>query len=171
MKKAVALCQDTDYEVRAAMCDQLNNIAKAVGMETAKRELLREYQELMVDEHRYVKERAMTNLIQLLDFLDHGMQHNHFFINKDTKVSFVIPSFKKHCEDKSDTLLPLVIKEFGVFLWNTKGIFERKIHMLDAMTENDLKLFMLFYQSMALGPNLDYRRKCAYNYPVRYYEF
>jgi serine/threonine-protein phosphatase 4 regulatory subunit 4 len=30
-KKAIALCQDTDYEVRAKMCDQLNHIADCVG--------------------------------------------------------------------------------------------------------------------------------------------
>lgn len=30
-KKAMALCQDTDYEVRSCMCKQLNAIAKAVG--------------------------------------------------------------------------------------------------------------------------------------------
>ena len=29
-KKAVLLCQDTDYEVRACMCDQLNAFVKAV---------------------------------------------------------------------------------------------------------------------------------------------
>jgi hypothetical protein len=29
--KAIHLCQDTDYEVRASMCDQLNSIIKAVG--------------------------------------------------------------------------------------------------------------------------------------------
>jgi hypothetical protein len=31
LKKAIALCQDTDYEVRSAMSDQLNAICRAVG--------------------------------------------------------------------------------------------------------------------------------------------
>ncbi len=30
-RKAMALCQDTDYEVRACMCQQLNAIAWSVG--------------------------------------------------------------------------------------------------------------------------------------------
>ena len=30
-KKAMSLCQDTDYEVRSCMCKQLNAIAKGVG--------------------------------------------------------------------------------------------------------------------------------------------
>lgn len=31
LKKAMALCQDTDYEVRSCMAKQLNVIAKGVG--------------------------------------------------------------------------------------------------------------------------------------------
>ena len=36
LNKAMALCQDTDAEVRISMCDQLNAISRAVGIETTK---------------------------------------------------------------------------------------------------------------------------------------
>ncbi len=31
LKKALSLCQDTDYEVRVQMCNQLNAIAESLG--------------------------------------------------------------------------------------------------------------------------------------------
>lgn len=37
-----------------------------------KKEILKEYQELISDEHHLVKERAMVNLLNLLDFFDTG---------------------------------------------------------------------------------------------------
>ncbi|MCO5558195.1 hypothetical protein L7F22_011774 [Adiantum nelumboides] len=36
LNKAMALCQDTDAEVRISMCNQINAISHAVGIETTK---------------------------------------------------------------------------------------------------------------------------------------
>ncbi|OAE32256.1 hypothetical protein AXG93_1865s1140 [Marchantia polymorpha subsp. ruderalis] len=36
LQKAMGLCQDTDLEVRVCMCEQLNHIARAVGLDTTK---------------------------------------------------------------------------------------------------------------------------------------
>ena len=77
--------------------------------------------------------------------------------NLETKQSFVIPFFRKHCEDKADVLLPYLVKEFGQFLWLAR----------DGLSEADLRGLMQFYYLSATGPNIDLRKKCAYNYPVK----
>jgi hypothetical protein len=84
-----------------------------------KKEILKEYQELISDEHHLVKERALVNLLNLLDFLDSG---NLILIIIETKLSFVIPTFKKQC-DVSESLFQIALRQFGSFIWHTKGMF------------------------------------------------
>lgn len=132
-------------------------------LETTKRELIREYQELVNDETPVVKQRAIASLLQIMDCIDLGTYNFEHFLRKivtfdlDTKQSFVIPFFRKHCEDKADVLLPYLVKEFGQFLWLAR----------DGLSEADLRGLMQFYYSSATGPNIDLRKKCANNYPVK----
>jgi hypothetical protein len=96
-----------------------------------KKELIKEYLELIVDETALVRERAILSFLRLLDFFDHGISalvyllsfrsDLHYLTPKDLKQNYAIPSFRKYCEDKADTL-PLAVKEFGRFIWLVKGI-------------------------------------------------
>ncbi|KAG6609724.1 Protein phosphatase 2A regulatory subunit A [Phytophthora cinnamomi] len=54
-QKMMALCQDTDAEVRKCMCIQLDGLARAVGEEHACSELLPELLELLQDEEEQVR--------------------------------------------------------------------------------------------------------------------
>ena len=44
-------------------------------LETTKKELIREYQELVNDETPVVKQRAIASLLQIMDFIDLGMSN------------------------------------------------------------------------------------------------
>eukprot|EP00842_Homolaphlyctis_polyrhiza_P001898 jgi/Hompol1/2709/HPOL_003014-RA len=147
LKKALNLCQDTDYEVRRSMCNQLNIISKAVGLKLTKSELIPEYLELIMDEESIVRQAAITNLMNLLDFLD-----------AETRSSIVIPLWKRLCEERAPSLIGLIAQHMGVFLWTTRA----------EMTEADKKYFFGVYQSIASMKNaMDETRRemCAYNFP------
>ncbi|KAJ3039534.1 Serine/threonine-protein phosphatase 4 regulatory subunit 4 [Rhizophlyctis rosea] len=144
-RKAMALCQDTDYEVRVSMCNQLNAIARGVGLPLTKNELLPEYMELLMDEEDIVREAAIENLMQLMDFLD-----------ADAKTIMVIPLWRKLCDERSAGILTLIAKEFGGFMWASK----------DHMSDSDWKFFLTFYQSLASSTVPKQREMCAFNFPA-----
>ncbi|KAL2913564.1 Serine/threonine-protein phosphatase 4 regulatory subunit 4 [Polyrhizophydium stewartii] len=145
-RKALSLCQDTDYEVRRSMCHQLNAIAKAVGLKLTKSELIPEYMELVMDEEKVVRESAIKNLMKLLDFLD-----------AESKSSTIIPLWRRLCEERPQGILALITRHLGAFLWQTRN----------EMSEADKKYFLAFYSSLALQPSSDevVRDMCAYNFP------
>jgi hypothetical protein len=55
LQRIVALCQDTDYQVRVAMCAQLPAVALGVGRESTQKQLLDEIFELVQDEEMQVR--------------------------------------------------------------------------------------------------------------------
>lgn len=57
-KRAMALCQDTDYAVRIAMCQQLVPFARCAGMEMTQKQVLPELYELLTDEEVQVSDAA-----------------------------------------------------------------------------------------------------------------
>ncbi|KAL4125099.1 hypothetical protein PRIC2_008688 [Phytophthora ramorum] len=81
-QKMMALCQDTDAEVRKCMCIQLDGLARAVGEEHACTELLPELLELLQDEEEQVKQTAFLTLLSLIDF----------FPARD-RVKLIVPEF------------------------------------------------------------------------------
>uniref|UniRef100_A0A8P4G041 Protein phosphatase 4, regulatory subunit 4 n=1 Tax=Dicentrarchus labrax TaxID=13489 RepID=A0A8P4G041_DICLA len=62
-----SLCQDVEFEVRACMCRQLENIARATGTE-----LLPELVELAEDEDSSVRLAAFDTIINLMEMIDSG---------------------------------------------------------------------------------------------------
>lgn len=141
----MALCQDTDYEVRKCMCSQLNNIAKSIGLELSKTELMDEYVELLMDEEAVVREEAVQNILHLLEFLD-----------TDTKTKVIIPQLKKMTEDKTMQIQLALARLLGEFMWKLK----------DNLTQSDTSHFIAFYQSLANSGNEESRAMCAYNFPA-----
>ncbi|KAF4320461.1 hypothetical protein G195_006293, partial [Phytophthora kernoviae 00238/432] len=90
----MALCQDTDGEVRRCMCVQLDGLARAVGEEHACTELLPELLELLQDEEEQVKQTAFLALLSLFDF----------FPARD-RVKLILPEFINMAESQPDYLV------------------------------------------------------------------
>ncbi|KAF5829639.1 hypothetical protein DUNSADRAFT_15706 [Dunaliella salina] len=60
-KKAMAMCQDVDYNVRLSMCEQLPHIGRACGKDSALSNLLVELFELLKDEELKVGKRGRSH--------------------------------------------------------------------------------------------------------------
>ncbi|KAI8916344.1 armadillo-type protein [Gorgonomyces haynaldii] len=145
LHKALALCQDTDYDVRRSMCNQLQMIAKALGPKIAKEYLIPEYVELLVDEEPVVRNAAVESLVSLLDFFD-----------PETRSSTLIPMWKKLADDKSPQSVLLIAKHFGQFLWQTKN----------ELSDVDKRYFLAIYQSMCVSDSTEVLEHCAHNFPA-----
>uniref|UniRef100_A0A8C1EQ53 Protein phosphatase 4, regulatory subunit 4 n=2 Tax=Cyprinus carpio TaxID=7962 RepID=A0A8C1EQ53_CYPCA len=65
-----SLCQDVEYEVRACMCRQLENITRGIGLDHTKVEVLPELVELAQDEASTVRLAAFDTIINLLEMFD-----------------------------------------------------------------------------------------------------
>lgn len=63
LRRAMTLCQDTDYIVRINMCDGLHCLAAAVGLELTVATILPEILELMKDEEPLVRVAAVNSLV------------------------------------------------------------------------------------------------------------
>ncbi|KAJ3410634.1 Serine/threonine-protein phosphatase 4 regulatory subunit 4 [Chytridiales sp. JEL 0842] len=144
-RQAMVLCQDTDYEVRACMCDQLNAFVKAIKLDSSKRELMHEYVELVMDDELYVREAALSNMANLVEFADDS-----------TKLNVILPLWRRMCDEMPFRLLRLLCKEFGRFFFNCKGV----------ISEADRKFFLSFYHNMAKSDEEEHRSSCAYNLPA-----
>jgi serine/threonine-protein phosphatase 4 regulatory subunit 4 len=145
LPKIKVLCQDTDYEVRCEMCNQLEIVARAVGLDACIRELVPEYLELLNDEEDVVREAAVISTLALCtDFLD-----------ETQKRALVIQNFKRQCESPT-RVLPAVARSFGAFL----------LDMKDLLDESDIRFFMSAYQEMAVSTDETLREMAAFNFPV-----
>lgn len=63
LKRAMTLCQDTDYIVRINMCHGLHCLAAAVGLDVTVATILPEIFELMKDEEPLVRVAASNSLV------------------------------------------------------------------------------------------------------------
>ena len=63
LRRAMTLCQDTDYIVRINMCDGLHRLAAAVGLDVTVSTILPEILELMKDEEALVRVSATNSLV------------------------------------------------------------------------------------------------------------
>ncbi|KAI9333692.1 armadillo-type protein [Obelidium mucronatum] len=156
-QKAITLCQDTDYEVRACMCHQLNEFVRYVRLDSIRRSLFHEYVELIMDEEDFVREAALANIVKLTEFVDDS-----------TKTNIVVPIWRKLCTEKPARLMELMARDFGAFLYNTKCV----------LSDGEVKFFIEFYHSMVFSTEEDLRIWSAFNFPgvlkavgVEAYEF
>ncbi|KAI8612160.1 armadillo-type protein [Chytriomyces sp. MP71] len=143
-QRAMTLCQDTDYEVRACMCHQLNEFAKHVKLDSIRRSLFHEYLELVMDEEDYVRESALANIVKLSEFVDDS-----------TKSNIIVPIWKKLCAEKPAKLMELMSRDFGMFFYHSKSV----------LADDSVRFFIEFYQTTATSPEEDLRIWSAYNFP------
>lgn len=106
-----SLCQDCMYEVRAAMCAELPNVAKGIANDVnVKISLLPCLVELSSDENMQVRAAAVDAAVLLIPSL-----------NPDTITSTAIPLVKRlciQCGKKGDLTFPAVAKIYGRLLAN-----------------------------------------------------
>eukprot|EP00741_Cyanophora_paradoxa_P020196 tig00000219_g19495.t1 len=165
--KAMTLCQDTDYEVRICMCQQLSAIARSVGLERTKGPLLNELMELLRDEEAEVKEAAFQAVVALLDFLD-----------KDTRKQQILPLIKQHCAAGiaaaptqqqqaslsasfaslgGDDMARVVVGSIGEILTKAGP---------DLEGDEEGQLLYDFFKIMSQRLDAESRRLCAWNFPA-----
>jgi serine/threonine-protein phosphatase 4 regulatory subunit 4 len=146
MQKAMAMCQDTNVGVRVAMCAQLGEVARAVGLENSKLKVTAELFELLVDEEKLVSRAAFSCLIDLIEFFDAPYRREHFY-----------PIIRSYISNPPEEVLTLLIEELGRFLWKIKS---------DIPNNDDVVLFAGFFKQCAQKPDADLRRMCAFNLPA-----
>eukprot|EP00760_Papus_ankaliazontas_P004483 PhM_4_TR11917/c0_g1_i1/m.80111/K15426/PPP4R4; serine/threonine-protein phosphatase 4 regulatory subunit 4 len=146
LKHCMSLCQDVDVEVRVAMCNQLNVIARAIGLGLTKQHVTQELLELLVDEEKIASRAAFTALIDLIDFFDAPYRREQ-----------VYPILKHYISSPPEDVLSLLIEEFGRFIYKIRG---------DVNSPEDIALFGGFFVQCAQKQDPNVRRLCAYNLPA-----
>ncbi|KAG1681989.1 Serine/threonine-protein phosphatase 4 regulatory subunit 4 [Nymphon striatum] len=100
-----SLCQDTDYEVRACMCRQLDIVSRGMGFDAAKVSILPELVELSNDEQVHVRLAGIETVVNLLNFLD-----------DETCSQIIVPLVKNFCQNSlsnEDATLPVIALNLG----------------------------------------------------------
>ena len=146
LNKAIHLCQDTETSVRVAMCGQLGEVARAIGLERTKERVTAELFELLVDEEKLVSRAAFTSLIDLVEFFDAPYRREHFY-----------PIIKSYISSPPEEVLSLLVDEFGRFLWKIRS---------DIQGADDVTLFANFFRQSAQKADNEVRRHCAFNLPA-----
>ncbi|XP_006879158.1 PREDICTED: serine/threonine-protein phosphatase 4 regulatory subunit 4 isoform X1 [Elephantulus edwardii] len=165
-----SLCQDVEYEVRACMCRQLENIAQGIGTELTKTVVLPELIELSRDEGSSVRLAAFETLVNLLDIFD-----------TDDRSQTVLPLVKSFCEKSfkaDESILVSLSFHLGKLCHGLYGIFTPDQHL--RFLEFYKKLCTLGLQQenghnenqtppQILDQEKKYtsvRKNCAYNFPA-----
>ncbi|KAG7396051.1 Serine/threonine-protein phosphatase 4 regulatory subunit 4 [Phytophthora boehmeriae] len=143
----MALCQDTDAEVRRCMCVQLDGLARAVGEQLACTELLPELLELLQDEEEQVKQTAFLALLSLVDF----------FPARD-RVKLIIPEFISIAESPPDYLVHSLAEQSGNLV--------TKLATLSHLGNDTGPVFLQSYGRLCAQDDAEIRQRCAYNFPA-----
>lgn len=177
MSLVASLCQDVDYEVRACMCQQLESIARALGLESTQSIIIPELVELTNDEETSVRLAGLETITNLLNLLD-----------DDTCTSVIIPLVQKFCDE--------IPKQCSESLLTVAQLFGKLSHGLSInLSETKRKWFLEFYKKMCYcgnpnknnrvgsvtlalhssvlsgatiedDPEAECRRCCAFNFPA-----
>lgn len=141
LDKALALCQDTDQEIRCCMSKQLCRIAQLNTSISTR--LMPELMELAADEEKSVRVAAFQGIAFVLEKLSSEL------ISK-----FIVPAWMKAYTDES--LVTLVSLEFGKFLWCCR----------DVLGSQNMDNLFQFFKKLCSNPVEEIRLNCAYNLPA-----
>ena len=148
IEKSVSLCQDTDLTVRAAMCQQLCPLARAVGHITTKGTIMVELLELLKDEEDQVSRTAFETLIEMLSFLEPSYKKQHIY-----------PVIKNLVKDPPPAIQNVLVQNFGKYIWAVKSD-------LVSAGDEDVFIFLKHYLAQSTSTDATVRRYCAYNLPA-----
>uniref|UniRef100_A0A7N6FAY6 Protein phosphatase 4, regulatory subunit 4 n=1 Tax=Anabas testudineus TaxID=64144 RepID=A0A7N6FAY6_ANATE len=149
---AQSLCQDVEFEVRACMCHQLENIARATGVE-----LLPHLLELAADEESSVRLAAFDTIINLMEMM-----------NSDDRLHVVVPLVMSVCDESSqmeEAIVASLSYQFGKLCSGLAG--ETKAHLLERFKA--LCVAGLQTEGNQTDDNNDttlIRCNCCYNFPA-----
>ncbi|CAK9200199.1 unnamed protein product [Sphagnum troendelagicum] len=144
LPKTMGFCQDTDLEVRLCMCQQLNAISRAVGVDTFMVFVFPELNELLKDEEVVVQVAAVQALVNLLDFLPSRIH-----------TADVLPFIHSLCPTETPVLICLA-RLFG----------DIALKMVLDMSDEDVQSLVDSYKELAQNSNEEIRQLCAYNFPA-----
>ncbi|KAF0685003.1 Aste57867_23032 [Aphanomyces stellatus] len=146
-QKMMALCQDTDAEVRKCMCMQLDTLARAVGQAKACSSLLPELLELLQDEEEQVKVMAFRTILSLYDFFP-----------KKERAEAIMPVLAEIIESPPTYLIAPLASLFGRLAF--------KLFTLSDFTPDHTTTFQTCYNKLSRSDDPDIRLACAYNFPA-----
>ncbi|XP_061757439.1 serine/threonine-protein phosphatase 4 regulatory subunit 4 isoform X2 [Nerophis ophidion] len=117
---ARALCQDPEFEVRACMCRQLENIATATGADETSTQLLPDLVDLARDGHCDVRLAALDTIINLMEKID-----------SENRLRVVVPLVMSVTQ-ADDAILASLSFQFGKICSQLAGCLsdEQKVHLL-----------------------------------------
>ncbi|KAL6602392.1 ARM repeat-containing protein [Neocallimastix californiae] len=130
--KIVTLCQDTLYEIRKYMSEQLNQIFKNLRFDSFMKQLMSEYIELIIDEEDIVSNTALQNVIDIIPD-----------IAKRLDIEIIYPTLKTIINEQSNKYFNSIKEKIGLLIWNLK----------DFITTEELQLFINYYISVAMSQN------------------
>ncbi|KAL8008162.1 putative serine/threonine-protein phosphatase 4 regulatory subunit 4 [Plasmopara halstedii] len=146
-QKMMSLCQDTDAEVRKCMCIQLDGLARAIGEDFARKELLSELLELLKDEEEQVKQAAFMTLLSLVDF----------FSPRDC-IKQIIPELICIAESIPAYLVPCLAERYGQLV--------TRLASLNYLGKDTGQVFLQGYSRLCYHEEFETRQFCAYNFPA-----
>lgn len=144
LRKAMALCQDTNYEVRKVMCSQIPAIAASISPNCIKTTLLDEVAELYEDEEAVVREAMVHHTPSILTYFD-----------DEPKVKILLPIWKKLCEDKHLLVQRAVAQNFGHFF----------VEFQSNLSSTDYDQVYTYFCKFALHQDPVVRASAVYNMP------
>eukprot|EP01060_Flectonema_neradi_P014050 TRINITY_DN20775_c0_g1_i1.p1 TRINITY_DN20775_c0_g1~~TRINITY_DN20775_c0_g1_i1.p1 ORF type:complete len:760 (+),score=123.76 TRINITY_DN20775_c0_g1_i1:163-2442(+) len=146
--KSIPLCQDTDLTVRAAMCQQLCPLAKAVGHSATRDTIMAEMLELLRDEEDAVSRTAFETLIEMLSFLEPTYRKQQIY-----------PVIRNHVKDPPSSIQGILVQNFGKYIWSVKAD-------LVESGDEDITIFLKRYVGQSVSNDAAVRKHCAYNLPA-----
>ena len=143
--RAMDACQDTDFEIRRTMGEQLQAIARCVGSNLTVSRILSEVMELMSDEEVTVRMAAFKSLIEMYDLLD-----------ENTRSSKVMPFVRTLCSSVPEDMLRVVATHFGNLC----------LKVMPSASDDDVVVFVSFFKDLSSRSEVEPRLLCAYNFPA-----
>eukprot|EP00232_Nephroselmis_pyriformis_P017459 CAMPEP_0182900592 /NCGR_PEP_ID=MMETSP0034_2-20130328/28966_1 /TAXON_ID=156128 /ORGANISM="Nephroselmis pyriformis, Strain CCMP717" /LENGTH=678 /DNA_ID=CAMNT_0025034831 /DNA_START=313 /DNA_END=2346 /DNA_ORIENTATION=+ len=139
--KSMALCQDTDYQVRICMAQQLEPIARAVGAQTTIDKVIPEAMELLNDEESSVQAAALESVVGVLDMFP-----------REFRREKVVPIIKEFVHNTSDEVMAeCVAAQFGRIIGA----------VAEDLTDPEVADICGVYCELARSPEEELRIQCA----------
>jgi hypothetical protein len=132
-------------DVRKSMCTNLSSTALSLGLKLTKKYLFEEYNTLLNDEEVSVQEAAIISVMEIAQIFD-----------VETKCSFLIPLWKRLCDETNSKLTDTLLQYFGSFVWCVK----------DELSAQDKQYFLTYYLTQVATSKQTQRKICLYNFPV-----
>jgi hypothetical protein len=131
-------------DVRKSMCANLSSTALSLGLKLTKKYLFEEYSTLLSDEEVSVQEAAIISVMEIAQIFD-----------AETKLSFLIPLWKRLCDETNAKLTDTLLQYFGAFVWSVK----------DELSPQDKQYFLTYYLTQ-VASRQPQKKLCLYNFPV-----